>query len=46
MLFRLIAFAFVPAFTDIKDNKRANCAKCQVCGQMATKEDRMAVHSP
>ena len=37
-----LAFAFAPAFTDIKDNMRANYAKWLISGQTATKEDKMA----
>jgi hypothetical protein len=39
----LIAFAFVPAFTNIRNNMRANYAKWPVSGQRATKMDNMSV---
>ena len=39
----LIAFAFVPVFTNTRNNMRANCAKWPVSGQRATKMDNMSV---
>ena len=39
----MIAFAFAPAFTNKRNNMRANYAKWPICGQRATKEDNMSV---